>query len=127
MAQKKRKVFPRPEPTTPGSLEVRYLADGAKVMPVVNGKPMYPECMAKSQGFADVLEVLACSPSLKGSRPEEDTDDSTDLDLVVNLLDQARHWADLQGIDFATVDREAHAAYAALRWSCHEAEGKDIR
>ena len=99
------------EGKTSEDMQIRYLADGTTILPMVKGKPIYPELAAKVAIMDEVLKVLASfNPDLFGGDAAEQ---------IKGLIHHARHFCDLYGLDYIDIDRLAHMAYSKDRWEGH--------
>jgi len=109
----RRKKTPAP-PTEPIDLQIRHLADGTEILPIINGKEMFPELIKYAIRFDNILRLLG--------KVEPDTFDEKDpAGTILQVAHLARHFCDLHSLDFQIIDRDAHAVYAEKRWSAHEA------
>ena len=94
-----------------GKLEIRYLADGTKIMPIVNGKPIYPEVAHMAGRFERLLSGLASfDPDRFSGEPGE---------AIKGFIHLARHFCDLYGLDYQDIDRQAHIDYSSDRWDAN--------
>ena len=105
------------EGETSKDMQIRYLADGTTILPVVNDKPIYPELAAKVAIMDEVLRALASfNPDIFGGDA---------ADQIKGLIHHARHFCDLYGLDYTDIDRLAHMSYSQDRWLAHaEHEGE---
>jgi len=102
---------PEKEAENSPDMQIRYLADGTTILPVVNDKPIYPELAAKVAIMDDVLRALASfNPDIFGGDA---------ADQIRGLIHHARHFCDLYGLDYSDIDRMAHMAYSKDRWEGH--------
>ena len=102
---------PKKETENSPDMQIRYLADGTTILPVVNGKTIYPELAAKVAIMDEVLRALASfNPDIFGGDA---------ADQIKGLIHHARHFCDLYGLDYIDIDRLAHMAYSKDRWEGH--------
>ena len=97
---------------TSPDLRSKYMADGTAIHPVVNGKEIFPALVDHITRFDNLLDVLA------GYDPQGFHRKSPGqmVELIIKL---ARHWADMYGLEYSALDKQAHADYSAERWSAH--------
>ena len=101
-------MSPKKDPDIPKDIKVRYLSDGTKIMPTVNGKTVYPEVCDQAGMFAELLRLLATfNPEIfKG-------DEAHAIKALIHL---ARHYCDVNGLDYQQIDKQAPIAYSGDRW-----------
>lgn len=96
------------EPETSPDMQIRYRGDGTKIMPLVKGKPIYPEVCDSAGTFMEVLKVLAAFD------PERFGGESAHS--IKGLIHLARHFCDVHGLDYQEIDKLAHIDYSGDRW-----------
>ena len=100
---------PKKTPESSPDLQIQYKADGSKILPIVNGKPIYPEACEKAGIFASVLKLLATfDPEIFSGEK--------DSDAITAVIHLARHYCDVNGLEYQEIDRMAHIEYSTDQW-----------
>ena len=100
---------PKKTPESSPDLQIQYKADGTKILPIVNGKTVYPEACEKAGIFTEVLRLLATfNPEL--------FDGEKDSHAISALIHLARHYCDVNGLEYQEIDKQAHIAYSSDKW-----------